>query len=70
MSATTIPADCSDRVAVRALSDFRLPDTLRTGVASLYTGFADVWRAVDIPTDLMTTGVRDRPAHHVPDAIT
>jgi kynureninase len=37
------------------LADFRTPDTIRLGFAPLYLSFAQVWRAMDILQDVLTT---------------
>jgi kynureninase len=37
------------------IGDFRAPDILRCGFTPLYIGFEDVWRAVDILRDILTT---------------
>ncbi len=38
------------------IGDFRAPDIIRFGFTPLYLGFEEVWRAVDILRDLLTTG--------------
>ncbi len=43
-----------ERAAV--VPDFRGPDSIRLGVAPLYTGFADVWDALDRLRRLVEAG--------------
>lgn len=63
-------AICQALIARGVIGDFRAPDALRMGFTPLYTGFADIWRAVDILADLMTTGAWDRPEHHARNSVT
>jgi kynureninase len=42
--------------------DFRGPDSIRLGVAPLYTGHADVWDALD-----RLRGLVEREEHHLVD---
>ncbi len=37
------------------IGDFRAPDLLRCGFTPLYLGFEDVWRAVEVLRDVLTT---------------
>lgn len=39
------------------IGDFRAPDLMRFGFTPLYVGYADVWDAVDILTEILTTEV-------------
>jgi kynureninase len=38
------------------IGDFRAPDIIRFGFTPLYVGFEDVWRAVDVLLDILTSG--------------
>ena len=38
--------------------DFRGPDSVRLGIAPLYTRFVDVWDAIDRLRDLVERGVQ------------
>lgn len=38
---------CQALIAARVVGDFRAPDILRFGLTPLYTGFEDIWTAVD-----------------------
>lgn len=38
------------------MPDFRTPDTIRLGVAPLYTGFAELWDAVEAMARIVETG--------------
>ena len=38
------------------IGDFRAPDIIRFGFTPLYVGFEDVWRAVDVLLEILTTG--------------
>jgi kynureninase len=46
------------------IPDFRGPDTIRLGVAPLYTGYAEVWDALDRLRALVESG-----EHHLVDAV-
>ncbi len=44
------------------IGDFRDPDVMRFGLTPLYLGFEDVWRAVDILSQIMASGAwREAP---------
>ena len=43
-------------IARGVVGDFRAPDVLRFGFTPLYTGFADVWDAVDHLRQVLTSG--------------
>ena len=63
-------AICQVLIDRGVIGDFRAPDVLRMGFTPLYTGFADVWRAVEILRDVMATGAWDAPAYHARNAVT
>ncbi|HVJ52812.1 MAG TPA: kynureninase [Aliidongia sp.] len=46
------------------IGDFRAPDIMRFGFTPLYLGFAEIWDAVAIFKDIMTSRSWDRPEHH------
>jgi kynureninase len=51
------------------IPDFRAPDTIRLGLAPLYTTFTDVWDAVEVIATVVVSGVyRDYPTE--PDGVT
>jgi len=43
-------------IARGVIGDFRAPDILRFGITPLYLGFADLWDAVQILRDVLTSG--------------
>jgi kynureninase len=47
---------CQALVAQDIVPDYRTPDRLRIGPAPLYTGFTDVWAAVDRTREIVATG--------------
>jgi len=57
-------------IARGVIGDFRAPDLLRFGFAPLYVGHADVWDAVEILGEVLTTGAWDRPEFHRRAAVT
>ena len=61
---------CRALAARGVVGDFRAPDMLRMGFAPLYTGFADVWHAVDVLADIMATGAWDDPRFHARATVT
>lgn len=63
-------AICQALIARRVVGDFRAPDVLRMGFAPLYTGFEDVWRAVDTLAAVMRERSWDDPAYRVRAAVT
>ena len=53
----------------KVIPDFRAPDTIRLGLAPLYTTFTDVWDAVEVITDVVASGAyREYPAE--PEGVT
>jgi kynureninase len=63
-------AICQALIARRVIGDFRAPDVLRMGFAPLYTGFEDVWCAVDMLAAVMEARAWDDPAYRVRAAVT
>ncbi|HYH38837.1 MAG TPA: kynureninase [Azospirillum sp.] len=57
-------------IARGVIGDFRAPDIMRFGFAPLYIRYADVWEAVRILKDILTTGAWDRPEFHRRAAVT
>ena len=57
-------------IARGVIGDFRAPDVLRFGFTPLYTGFADVWQAVDALRDVLATRAWDQPEFHARAAVT
>lgn len=49
-------------IARGIIGDFRSPDAMRLGFSPLYTGFADVWRAMESLGEVLKTGEWDSPA--------
>lgn len=54
----------------RIIGDFRAPETMRFGLAPLYTRFVDVWNAVDALQDIMQTEAWAAPEFAQRDAVT
>ena len=52
------------------IGDFRAPATLRFGLTPLYVSFMDVWRAVEILEDILSTGAWMDPRFSVKAAVT
>jgi len=52
------------------IGDFRAPDILRFGFTPLYLGYAEIWDAVAVLTEIMATGAWDRPEHHARAKVT
>jgi kynureninase len=52
------------------IGDFRSPDIMRFGLAPLYIGFEDVWRAVQSLKSVLATREWDRPELHRRAAVT
>ncbi len=57
-------------IARGVIGDFRAPDVLRFGFTPLYTRHVDVWDAVDILSDILTTRSWDTPHFHQRAAVT
>jgi kynureninase len=57
-------------IADGVVGDFRAPDTLRFGLAPLYTRHADVWDAVAALRRIMDSGAWRDPAHQLRKAVT
>lgn len=43
--------------------DFRAPDMLRLGLTPLYLRYTDVWHAMDVISEVLTTGAHHDPAY-------
>ena len=52
------------------IGDFRAPDLMRFGFTPLYVGYADVWDAVDVLTDVLTSGMWREPRYATRHAVT
>lgn len=52
------------------IGDFRAPDLMRFGFTPLYVGYADVWDAVDVLTDVLTSEVWREPRYATWHAVT
>jgi len=57
-------------IARGVIGDFRDPDVMRFGLTPLYLGFEDIWRAVDILADIMTSGAWKSAPARVPGRVT
>lgn len=57
-------------IARGVIGDYRAPDILRFGFTPLYVGFEDVWHAVEILRDVLTTRSWDDPRYRVTAAVT
>ena len=57
-------------IARGVIGDFRAPDILRFGFAPLYVRFVDVWDAVAILQDVLTSAAWDRPEFRRRAAVT
>ncbi len=52
------------------VGDFRAPDTLRFGFSPLYLRFCDIWHAIDILADILTTGLWKDPKFRQVETVT
>lgn len=52
------------------IGDFRAPDLMRFGFTPLYTSYADVWDAVDVLAEILTTEVWREPKYATRNAVT
>jgi kynureninase len=52
------------------IGDYRAPDIMRFGLTPLYLGFTELWDAVAMIKEIMTSGVWDRPEHHARARVT
>ncbi len=52
------------------IGDFRAPRTIRFGFSPLYLRYVDIWDAVEILCDIMTTGAWRDPTFAAVDAVT
>ena len=57
-------------IARGVIGDFRAPNLLRFGFSPLYVRHVDVWDAVDIIRDVMTTAEWDHPTFHARKSVT
>jgi kynureninase len=57
-------------IAQGVIGDFRAPDILRFGFTPLYLGFEDVWNAVEILLQIMTSRGWDQEQFHIRAAVT
>ena len=57
-------------IARGVIGDFRAPDAMRFGLTPLYLRFADMARAVEILTDVLTTRAYEDPRYQVRQAVT
>lgn len=61
---------CQALIERGVVGDFRAPDILRCGFTPLYTSYEDVWRAVDILSEIMETRAWDTDAYRARSAVT
>ena len=61
---------CQALIADGVVGDFRAPDVIRFGLAPLYIGFEDVWRAVDRMRDILDGGRWREPRFAVRGKVT
>ena len=57
-------------IARGVIGDYREPDLIRFGFAPLYNGFAEMWRAVEIIADLLSSRAYDQPRYRERSRVT
>ena len=57
-------------IARGVIGDYREPNAMRFGFTPLYLGYADVWRAVQVLKDILTTRAWDDPRYAARAAVT
>jgi kynureninase len=57
-------------IARGVIGDFRAPDLLRLGFAPLYLRYVDVWDALDVLADVLTTEAWRDPTYAARAAVT
>ncbi|MGQ0486309.1 MAG: kynureninase [Hyphomicrobiales bacterium] len=57
-------------ISLGVIGDFRAPDLIRFGLTPLYTGYAEVWDAVDILARILDERLWDRPQFRARKAVT
>lgn len=63
-------AICQALIEKDVIADFRAPDILRFGFTPLYTSFEDVWRAVNILVEVVTTQLYKEPRFNLAGKVT
>ncbi len=63
-------AICQALIEKGVIADFRAPNILRFGFTPLYTSFEDVWNAVNILVDVVTTKLYAEPRFNLPGKVT
>ena len=61
---------CRALATAGVIADFRSPDILRFGFSPLFLRFADIWRAIGILTEIVSTGRHRRPELQLPHKVT
>lgn len=61
---------CQALIARGVVGDFRAPDAIRFGFTPLYTGFEDIWNAVEILAGIFEERAWDRSEYRVQAAVT
>lgn len=54
---------CQALIDRGVVGDFRAPDMLRLGLTPLYLRYTDAWHAMDVLTEILTTGAHHDPAY-------